>query len=168
MYQPEARKYQLFPTSSSAAKQPEPEPMAAGLGQPTDEAEKTESTDKCNGLRLRIKEHNLNRRRKVSVPELGPMTTVHEVAMDSRKLAPYVPIVLGRFPDGKQLLYRVALLCMSVRPARPSTHGGNPLLPLVLFLTAARLWNRTRRLSRPNPATCVRNSRFRPRASRLS
>lgn len=93
MYQPEARKYQLFPKEKQAssmlstAKQPDPEPMAAGLGQPTDEAEKTESADKCNGLRLRIKEHNLTRRRKVSVPELGPMTTVHEVAMDSRKLA---------------------------------------------------------------------------------
>ncbi len=41
-----------------------------------------------NGLRLRIKEHTLIRRRKVSVPELGPMTTVQEVAMDSRRSSP--------------------------------------------------------------------------------
>lgn len=31
------------------------------------------------------KEQTLIRRRKVSVPELGPMTTVQEVAMDSRE-----------------------------------------------------------------------------------
>ncbi|RYP47008.1 hypothetical protein DL768_006868 [Monosporascus sp. mg162] len=45
--------------------------------------EKSEQTSITNNLRQRIKEHNLNRRRKVSVPELGPMTTVQEVAMDS-------------------------------------------------------------------------------------
>ena len=46
--------------------------------------EKTDKNSAGNGLRIRIKEHNLIRRRKVSVPELGPMTTVQEVAMDSR------------------------------------------------------------------------------------
>ena len=33
----------------------------------------------------KTKEQTLIRRRKVSVPELGPMTTVQEVAMDSRE-----------------------------------------------------------------------------------
>lgn len=38
----------------------------------------------------RLKEANLVRRRKVSIPELGPtpMTTVQEVPMDSRKVSP--------------------------------------------------------------------------------
>lgn len=134
MYQPEARKYQLFPkekqpaslssssSSSSAVKQPEPEPMAAGLGQPIDEAEKTESADKCNGLRLRIKEHNLTRRRKVSVPELGPMTTVHEVAMDSRKLARSArpPSSPRRSPDGKT----------ATIPGRPPLHERSASSPV--------------------------------------
>ncbi|EGO60554.1 hypothetical protein NEUTE1DRAFT_119713 [Neurospora tetrasperma FGSC 2508] len=35
------------------------------------------------GLRIQVKEQNLTSRRKVSVPELGPMTTVQEAAMDS-------------------------------------------------------------------------------------
>lgn len=128
MYQPEARKYQLFPkekqpaslSSSSAAKQPEPEPMAAGLGQPTDEAEKTESADKCNGLRLRIKEHNLTRRRKVSVPELAPMTTLHEVAMDSRKLAPSAPIAPRPSPNSKT----------ATIPGRPPLHERSASSPV--------------------------------------
>ncbi|KAK6841742.1 hypothetical protein PG987_002602 [Apiospora arundinis] len=65
----------------TTGKQLDPEEaQAAALGQPS---EKAEDADKVNDLRVRIKERNLNRRRKVSVPELGPMTTVHEVAMDS-------------------------------------------------------------------------------------
>ncbi|KAK7908225.1 hypothetical protein PG985_015528 [Apiospora marii] len=84
MYQPESRKYQLFPkgdTKQSTPKQLDPEEaQAVALGSPAEEAE---NADKVNDLRVRIKERNLNRRRKVSVPELGPMTTVHEVAMDS-------------------------------------------------------------------------------------
>ncbi|KAK3494097.1 Up-regulated during septation-domain-containing protein [Neurospora crassa] len=35
------------------------------------------------GWRIQVKEQNLTSRRKVSVPELGPMTTVQEAAMDS-------------------------------------------------------------------------------------
>ncbi|KAK8049373.1 hypothetical protein PG994_011103 [Apiospora phragmitis] len=84
MYHPESRKYQLFPkgdTKQSTGKQLDPEEaQAVALGQPAEDAE---NADKVNDLRVRIKERNLNRRRKVSVPELGPMTTVHEVAMDS-------------------------------------------------------------------------------------
>lgn len=46
----------------------------------------TPSVEKPPGNALRkIKEQSLVRRRKISVPELGPMTTVQEVAMDSRK-----------------------------------------------------------------------------------
>lgn len=86
MQQPsDSRKYQLFPkggqAQSASTKALDPEKAKAyALGQT---AEKTEK-DK-GGLRIRIKEHTLIRRRKVSVPELGPMTTVQEVAMDSRE-----------------------------------------------------------------------------------
>ncbi|KAH8785466.1 Up-regulated during septation-domain-containing protein [Diaporthe sp. PMI_573] len=84
MSQSETRKYQLFPREKQAAgpqgKGLDPEQaFALAMAQNGDKADKP-----CaGGLRLRIKEHNLIRRRKVSVPELGPMTTVHEAAMDS-------------------------------------------------------------------------------------
>ncbi|KAF3058652.1 hypothetical protein GL218_05547 [Daldinia childiae] len=82
MQNPETRKYQLFPRekqlpSATSGKQLDPEQaFAMAMGQ-------TDKASVGNGLRMRIKEHNLNRRRKISVPELGPMTTVQEVAMDS-------------------------------------------------------------------------------------
>lgn len=86
MAQPEPRKYQLFPrekpATPSGAKGLDPEQaFALAMGQTTDKP------DKPSSLRMRMKEHNLNlvRRRKVSVPELGPMTTVHEASMDSRE-----------------------------------------------------------------------------------
>jgi len=86
MHQPE-RKYQLFPKDKQAAlssgKGLDPEQaFALAMGQ---NGEKTDKPSVSGGLRIRIKEHNLIRRRKVSVPELGPMTTVQEVAMDSRE-----------------------------------------------------------------------------------
>ncbi|KAI2469483.1 hypothetical protein F4781DRAFT_421976 [Annulohypoxylon bovei var. microspora] len=82
MQNPETRKYQLFPKEKqlptpATGKQLDPEQaFAMAMGQ-------AEKTSVANGLRMRIKEHNLTRRRKISVPELGPMTTVQEVAMDS-------------------------------------------------------------------------------------
>lgn len=86
MHHPE-RKYQLFPKdklASSPAKSLDPEQaFALAMGQ---NGEKSDKAPNGAGLRIRIKEHNLTRRRKVSVPELGPMTTVQEVAMDSREL----------------------------------------------------------------------------------
>lgn len=55
--------------------------FALAMGQNSDKADKA-----CKGgLRIRMREHNLSRRRKVSVTELGHMTTVHETAIDSRK-----------------------------------------------------------------------------------
>ncbi|KAI1380728.1 hypothetical protein F4677DRAFT_196025 [Hypoxylon crocopeplum] len=86
MQNPETRKYQLFPREKqllpvTGGKQLDPEQaFAMAMGQPI---EKTDKPSVANGLRMRIKEHNLTRRRKISVPELGPMTTVQEVAMDS-------------------------------------------------------------------------------------
>jgi len=85
MQQPE-RKYQLFPTDRQAAtpsaKALDPEQaFALAMSQ---NGERSEKMTAVTGLRIRIKEHNLIRRRKISVPELGPMTTVQEAAMDSR------------------------------------------------------------------------------------
>lgn len=45
------------------------------------------------GSRPRTSPQNLTRRRKVSVPELGPMTTVQESAMDSRKSMTFTAIL---------------------------------------------------------------------------
>lgn len=87
MAQPDTRKYQLFPREKQATASPvkglaPDQAFALAMGQNSDNADKFAS----GSLRLRIKEHNLpSRRRKVSVPELGPMTTVHESSMDSRK-----------------------------------------------------------------------------------
>lgn len=85
MFQPEGRKYQLFPKGglSGASKGMDPEQAFAHAISKTEKSDKLSAA--TNGLRLRIKEHNLTRRRKISVPELGPMTTVQEVSMDSRK-----------------------------------------------------------------------------------
>lgn len=85
MQQPE-RKYQLFPKDKQAAtpsgKALDPEQaFALAMSQ---NGERSDKMTAVTGLRIRIKEHNLIRRRKISVPELGPMTTVQEAAMDSR------------------------------------------------------------------------------------
>ncbi|KAI0833124.1 hypothetical protein F5Y06DRAFT_290202 [Hypoxylon sp. FL0890] len=82
MQNQEFRKYQLFPREKqlppvTSGKQLDPEQaFAVAMGQ-------TDKPSVASGLRMRIKEHNMTRRRKISVPELGPMTTVQEVAMDS-------------------------------------------------------------------------------------
>ncbi|KAL0942565.1 uncharacterized protein CTRU02_200451 [Colletotrichum truncatum] len=84
-----AKSPSLLPPSEMAGKSLDPEQaFALAMGQ----NEKTEKPCSSSGsLRLRIKEHNLIRRRKVSIPELGPMTTVQEVPMDS-------PTIPGRPP----------------------------------------------------------------------
>lgn len=45
---------------------------------------KVDKASVASTLKTRINQHSIVRRRKVSVPELGPMTTVQEVPMDSR------------------------------------------------------------------------------------
>ncbi|KAL2140339.1 hypothetical protein VTI28DRAFT_3952 [Corynascus sepedonium] len=93
MQQPE-RKYQLFPKDKQTATTPgkplDPE-QAYALAM-SQSGEKSEKLTAVTSLRIRIKDHNnLIRRRKISVPELGPMTTVQEAAMDS-------PTIPGRPP----------------------------------------------------------------------
>jgi hypothetical protein len=93
MQQPE-RKYQLFPRDRQPAAAPSKaldpgQAYALAMGQSGDKSEKMTAV---TGLRIRIKEHhNLIRRRKISVPELGPMTTVQEVTMDSRMSSSALP-----------------------------------------------------------------------------
>ncbi|KAK5634578.1 hypothetical protein RRF57_010291 [Xylaria bambusicola] len=88
MHNTEARKYQLFPKERQLPPVTAAKPLDLDQAHVTVMGQCSDKSDKpglSNGLLLRIKEHNLTRRRKVSVPELGPMTTVQEVSMDSRK-----------------------------------------------------------------------------------
>jgi hypothetical protein len=86
MHQPaEPRKYQLFPAKEKLCIATPP-----GRKSPDQEAALQlvpggEKTTAQPAVRTKAKEPTLIRRRKVSVPELGTMTTVQEVAMDSRK-----------------------------------------------------------------------------------
>ncbi|KAI0206753.1 hypothetical protein F4808DRAFT_6088 [Astrocystis sublimbata] len=86
----EGRKYQLFPKDKqlppvtiARPHDPEQAALTVAMAPSPEKSEKTEKLGISNGLLLRIKQQNLTRRRKVSVPELGPMTTVQEVSMDS-------------------------------------------------------------------------------------
>lgn len=91
MHQPtEPRKYQLFPTKDK---------LSIAGGHKTADAESSQSTTGTgeNGtsekdrsllgsaLRSKPKEQSIVRRRKASITDLGPMTTVQEIAMDSRE-----------------------------------------------------------------------------------
>lgn len=87
MQQPEQqRRYQLFPKERQL---PMPNnkivdaDKALAMATPSN-ADKSEKPSAIAGLKIRINQHNMVRRRKVSVPDAGPMTTVHEVPMDSR------------------------------------------------------------------------------------
>lgn len=121
MAQPESRKYQLFPREKPAtpagAKGLDPEQaFALAMGQNGDKSDKPS----VGNLRLRMKEHNLNlvRRRKVSVPELGPMTTVHEASMDSRECPNVNP--LGKATADEYL---------ATIPGRPAFHERSASAP---------------------------------------
>ncbi|CAM1501097.1 Fc.00g102590.m01.CDS01 [Cosmosporella sp. VM-42] len=134
MQQPDSqRKYQLFPRERqlpvlNSGKSLDPEKaFALAMSQTGAAADKQSATA---GLRIRISQHNLVRRRKVSVPEIGPMTTVQEVPMDS-------PTIPGRPPlhersisaPGNSLRkHQLAdtFLCMS-----PSDDGSSDILSAV-------------------------------------
>jgi hypothetical protein len=100
--QPE-RKYQLFPKTGPLPPVPAksvnaekilgpgvvtvPPPPASTSPSPTPAQSAPEPRPLLTSslsLRLKIREHGLIRRRKISVPDLGPMTTVQEGMMDSR------------------------------------------------------------------------------------
>ncbi len=88
MHQPvETRKYQLFPAKDKLSMTPgrnSPDPeqaFALAMSQSSNPTERPMGT----AMRLKVKEQSLLRRRKPSVSDLGPMTTVQEIAMDSRE-----------------------------------------------------------------------------------
>ncbi|CZR60688.1 uncharacterized protein PAC_10584 [Phialocephala subalpina] len=96
MHQPtEPRKYQLFPAKDK---------LSIAGGHRSADAEQSQSTGMgengtnekdrsliSTALRLKTKEQPIVRRRKASITDLGPMTTVQEIAMDS-------PTIPGRPP----------------------------------------------------------------------
>lgn len=111
MHQPtESRKYQLFPAKEKLS-------ITAGRRSPDSETAATgqvaEKVSLGGGLRQKPKEQTLVRRRKVSVPELGPMTTVQEIAMDSRKSDINCSCICDA--KTKQPQYPAARHCTSVR-----------------------------------------------------
>ncbi|KAF9767938.1 hypothetical protein IL306_014828 [Fusarium sp. DS 682] len=89
-------KYQLFPKErrlpvpNSSTKGVDVEKAVSAPSVPT-----SDKTDKLalapSGLKKRLNQYSLVRRRKISVPELGPMTAVQELAIDS-------PAIPGRPP----------------------------------------------------------------------
>ncbi|KAM3511831.1 hypothetical protein MY11210_004522 [Beauveria gryllotalpidicola] len=84
------QRYQLFPKDRPL---PTPNTISKTKALPIPQASETSDnkTSPLAGIRIRLNQNNLVRRRKVSVPELGPMTTVQEVSMDS-------PTIPGRPP----------------------------------------------------------------------
>ncbi|KAL7937014.1 Up-regulated during septation domain-containing protein [Trichoderma chlorosporum] len=87
-------KYQLFPKgrqspsfNSSASVDPETA-FAMAMNQNSDRNEKPGATP---ALKIKVNQSTIVRRRKATIPELGPMTTVQEVTMDS-------PTIPGRPP----------------------------------------------------------------------
>jgi hypothetical protein len=88
MQQPEQpRRYQLFPKEKPLPALNNAKLMEAASAHAlalSQNADNTEKQSGSAGLKIKISQQNLIRRRKVSVPELGPMTTVQEVSMDSR------------------------------------------------------------------------------------
>ncbi|KAH6968586.1 Up-regulated during septation-domain-containing protein [Fusarium avenaceum] len=95
MQQPDpTKKYQLFPKERklpvlNSSKGVDSDKTTAGTS--TMATDNTDSQPTLNGLKKRFNQHSLTRRRKISVPEVGPMTTVQELSMDS-------PTIPGRPP----------------------------------------------------------------------
>jgi hypothetical protein len=92
MHQPsETRKYQLFPAKDKLC-------ISAGRNSPDPEQAFALAMSQSSGIpdrpfagtamRVKLKEQSLLRRRKPSVSDLGLMTTVQEIAMDSRESFP--------------------------------------------------------------------------------
>lgn len=80
--QPESRRYQLFPSKDKLS-------LPNGRDSPDPErafAIAMAGSDRTFGMALKMKaKEQLSRRRKPSVTDIGPMTTVQELSMDSRR-----------------------------------------------------------------------------------
>lgn len=131
MHQPtEPRKYQLFPAKDKLS-------TAGGLRNA--DAEQSQSTGAGeNGtnekdrslisLRLKPKDRPIVQRRKASITDLGPMTTVQEVAMDSREYSSLDSSTSKLIRPFFQLQYPAVHLCTSDPLVHPETAGGSMCL----------------------------------------
>lgn len=88
-------KYQLFPKgrqspcfNTNTSVDPETA-FALAMNKTSERNDRSGATTPT--LKAKTSQPNLNRRRKVAIPDLGPMTTVHESPMDSRKLRIHWP-----------------------------------------------------------------------------
>lgn len=90
-----SKKYQLFPREKRLpvlnSNKGLDSDKATAMAPAASSNEKTDFQTGLNGLKKRLNQHSLARRRKISVPEVGPMTTVQEMPMDS-------PTIPGRPP----------------------------------------------------------------------
>lgn len=83
LYQPEKR-YQSSKDTPSTVSEKLFDPQQSSVLSMGPNNEVGGKLNAGSSLRIHVKDQNLTRRRKVSVPELGPMTTVQEAPMDSR------------------------------------------------------------------------------------
>lgn len=87
MYHPEKR-YQTSKDTQSLVCEKSVNPEQSSVLNMGTSNETCGKSNAGSGLRIQVKEPSLTSRRKVSVPELGPVPTVHEAAMDSRMSTP--------------------------------------------------------------------------------
>ncbi|PNP52540.1 hypothetical protein THARTR1_06887 [Trichoderma harzianum] len=87
-------KYQLFPKgrqSPSLNSNASVDPETAFAMAMNKNSEWSEKPGAAPALKIKVNQQTIGRRRKVTIPELGPMTTVQEITMDS-------PTIPGRPP----------------------------------------------------------------------
>lgn len=119
LQQTEPRKYQIFPPKEKVS-------LASGRKTPdwdSTSASSYKSLDKdrsklVSNLRLKTKDQPLLRRRKISITEIGAMTTVQEIPMDSRELCFPINLCLNL---SQQILATV--------PGRPPIHERSSSAP---------------------------------------
>lgn len=82
-------KYQLFPKgrqspcfNNSSSVDPETA-FALAMNKASERNDRSDATTPT--LKIKANQPSLVRRRKATIPDLGPMTTVQEISMDSRK-----------------------------------------------------------------------------------
>ncbi|KAK5987199.1 hypothetical protein PT974_11320 [Cladobotryum mycophilum] len=120
------RKYQLFPKPTQSptfncvsSVQLDRTFASASI----ENREPKEKNTQSMGFKLKISRHNLAWRRKVNVPELGPMTTVQEAAMDSPTI-PEKELVRVRSSSAPEDVFT---------PNKPEPWSGLELLPKTVF-----------------------------------
>ncbi|KAJ4420146.1 hypothetical protein N0V85_000711 [Neurospora sp. IMI 360204] len=111
MYHPEKRYQQCSKDTQSTVSEKSVDPEQSSVLNMGPNSETAGKSNAGSGLRIQVKKQNLTHRRKVSVPELGPMTTVQEAAMDS----PTIP--------GRPALHERSISAPGL-PSRPNQSKG--------------------------------------------